>query len=402
MSSIRDQFPIFSNHHNLVYLDSASSTQKPKYVIDKTSEYIATSYANIGRWSYFLADRSDYFYYSCKEKIGKLINALPQEIFFWHNSSHCINSIGHSLAQSWYFKPWWEIIIGIAEHHSNILIWQQFAKQYSLTIRRVWLTKEHTIDTDELRLLVNTNTCLTCLTACSNVLGIKNDISIIRSIIGHTCFFLLDASQAIPHYSIDIQSLDVDGMVFSGHKFLAYTWVGVGYIKQSLIKKLKPWLVWWGTVEDVDYKEGLFKWSIDKFEVWTPNIIGIVSLYYALERWEQYWWYIQREKEEKNLLSYTLNQCLSLSDTLTMTYQWEKDRIGIITFTPNKDVSLPWLYEFLNKHTICVRSGWHCAYPLAKYLWLHKGTIRLSLYVYNTTNDIDIFVSKVKAYKKNT
>lgn len=397
MTNFRDQFPIFTNNPDLVYLDSASTTQKPKYVIDKTSEYIATSYANVGRGSYDLAEKSDYYYYWCKELIGKQINASSSELFWWYNATHCTNIIAYSLAQSWYLPSWWEIIVSKAEHHSNILIRQELAIRYNLTVRWVWLTSEYTIDMVELQSLVNKKTCLTCLTLCSNVLGIKNNLSQVRKIIWKNSLLFVDWSQAIPNYPVDVQLIDADFMVFSWHKFLAYTWLGVWYIKKSLIKDLKPAIVWWGSIEDINDTEIVYRSSIEKFEAWTPNIIGVVSLYHALTWWEENQWYKELEKIEKELLYYLFEQCPSLSDIITPLTTWVDNRIGIVTFKASNDkVSLRALSDYLNKHQLCVRVWWHCAYPLARYLWLNKETIRLSLYIYNTKSDIDFFVKTVQ------
>ena len=168
--SRRIDFPIFSNNPNLVYLDSASSTQKPSFVIDKTSEYISHSYANIGRGSYGLAEESDSLYYQTKEKVGDLIGCKAKEVFFSHNSSYCMNIIAQSLASSGYFKPGGEILLSVSEHHSNILVRQKIAQEYSLSIKWIGLTSEYKISDLDIVEHLSDKTVLVSLSLCSNVL----------------------------------------------------------------------------------------------------------------------------------------------------------------------------------------------------------------------------------------
>lgn len=170
MSSRRTDFPIFSNNPNLNYLDSASSTQKPSYVIDKTTEYITHSYANIGRGSYGLAEESDHLYYQTKERVGDLIGCKANEVFFSHNSSYCMNILAQSLAESGYFKAGGEILLSVAEHHANILVRQKIAQKFSLSIKWIGLDSDFQFSYHDIVSNLSDKTVLVSLSLCSNVL----------------------------------------------------------------------------------------------------------------------------------------------------------------------------------------------------------------------------------------
>ncbi len=399
MSSRRQDFPIFSNNPQLVYLDSASSSQKPSYVLEKTNEYITQSYANIGRGSYDLAEKSDNLYYKTKEKIGNLIGCKPNEVFFSHNASYCMNMIAQSLATSGYFKKWGEIMLSVAEHHANILVRQKFAQKFELSIKWIGLDSDFQISCLDIVSNLSDKTVLVSLSLCSNVLWVKNQIQWLRKIIWKDCLFIVDASQAVPNYKIDVKELDCDMLVFSAHKFLAYSWLGVGYIKHSFISLLEPLLLWGGIVEEVNMEKHSLKTNIEKFEIGTPNIISIVSLYYALEYRESIWGYSRWEVYEKELIDYTLELCQTVSDKIKCINLQSENRIGIFTFLiKNSSQSMIQLNEELNKKGICTRVGGHCAYPLANYLKITTPSLRTSFYIYTTKQDIEKFFQVLKEF----
>ena len=211
--------------------------------------------------------------------------------------------------------------------------------------------------------------------------------------------FVVDASQAIPNYSVDVRELDCDMLIFSAHKFLAYTGLGVGYIKHNLIRLLKPTLLGGGIVEEVTTQNHVLKTSIEKFEVGTPNIISIVSLYFALEYRENKGGYDAWKNYENELINYTLDQCQTMSDKLICINPQRENRIGIFSFSlKNTSKTMNEVNEELNKHHICVRVGGHCAYPLANYLKITTPTLRLSLYAYNNKQDIEKFFKVLKDF----
>lgn len=397
--NIKSQFPIFNSNPHLVYLDSASSTQKPQYVIDKTSDYISSSYANVWRGSYSLAEKSDDLYFKTKAKLWTLLAASPNEIIFSYNATYCINLLAQSFIQSGFFKAWDEIILSIAEHHANILVRQNIAKTYWLTIQWIGLNNQLQIDLEELKQKTSVKTKLVALTACSNVLGIKNNLSQVRSIIWDTVFFLVDGAQVIPNYQVNAQEVQCDALVFSAHKFLAYTGLGILYLKKTWAKQLNPGLFGWGIVEDVSTQEFSLKQEVEKFEPGTPNMISITSLYYALEFWESIGGYEWRNTYEQELIDHCLDKCQGMSDKLRCINMQANSRIWIFSFVPQTtSKTLNQISDYLNSKNICIRVWWHCAYPLAKHLWLEQGSLRLSLYIYSSKEDIDRFFEALDEY----
>lgn len=390
---LRNEFPIFTNDPSLIYLDSASSTQKPSYVITKTSDYISSSYSNIGRGSYPIAEQSDTYYFGCKEKIASLIHCAPEEIFFSYNSSYCINTIAYSLVQSNYIWQWDDIILSIAEHHSNILIWQKLAQQYNFSIQRLGLDNNLEYDLDQLSTMVGSRTKLLSLSLCSNVLWIKNNLNTVRWIIGNSCLFFVDASQAIAHYEVDIKTIDCDFLVFSGHKFLAYTGLGIGYIKHKYIRTLQAPMLWWWAVDSVNMNNFHMKQNIEKFEPWTPNIISIVSLYYALDYRQHIGWYDYRNTQKNILQQYRYSKINSIHH-IALPIHNNIHNIGIYTLKLSDNYNSEDILTQLFRKNICIRGWWHCAHPLHQFLGLHS-TLRISLYIYNTIEDIDAFFSLI-------
>lgn len=389
MNQIRNQFPIFFNKQNLVYLDSASTTQKPEYVIQKTNEYITQSYANLWRGSYKLAEESDYYYYWCKEKIAKLINCNANEIFFSHNATYCVNIFANAISEAGYLTEWKTIILSIVEHHANILIRQKLAEKHKCNIIWLWLNKDFELDIHELQKIDHDKTALISLSLCSNVLWIKNNLSNVRKIVGESCIFCIDASQAIPNYQINIEELWCDFTFFSAHKFLAYTWLGIWFLQKKLQKKLNAQILGGGVIDSVSQSSYTLKWTIEQFEAGTPNIISIVSLYHAIDWWNIYGWYRERERQEKILVEYLDNEFLKRNSDYNVT-NINRKGIWIRTFTSKKNNNQI-ISDRLSENNICVRTGWHCAYPLYNYIWEPNGSIRVSLYVYNTIEDIDYF-----------
>lgn len=387
-NSIRNEFPIFTNKQNLVYLDSASTTQKPEYVIQKTNEYIINSNANLWRSSYKLTEESDYFYYGCKEKIAWLIGCASNEIFFSYNATHCINTFAQAIAEAWYLYSWKKIILSIIEHHANILIRQKLAKSFNCTIVRLWLNKDHELDLNVLQNMDHKDTAIISLSLCSNVLWIKNNLNTIRNIVGESCIFCVDASQAVPNYQINVNDLWCDFIFFSAHKFLAYTGLGVWFIKKSLQKNLNAQILGGGVIEEVSTNYHKLKTWIEQFEAWTPNIISIVSLFHSIDRWNHYWWYSKREQQEKVLINYIDSEFSKRSEYNI--FHHNKNSIWIRTFTSIKHNN-QLINEHLSKNNVCIRVGGHCAHPLHSFIWITKGSIRISLYVYNTIHDIEHF-----------
>lgn len=387
--NIKKEFDIFKNQSWLTYLDSASSTQKPNYVLSHTSDYILNNYANIGRWQYSLAEKSDEYFFKTKEKIGELTNSNPKDIFFTYNATYGINIIWHALIGSGLLVSGDEIIVGIAEHHANILIWQYLAKKHNIVIKYLPLDDKSEYDIQNLSKIVSTNTKLIALGLSSNVLGNKNNLDKIRQIVWQDVIVVIDAAQAIAHYSIDINNLDCDICVRSAHKFFAYTGLGIVHIKKKLSDRISPTILWGGTIQDVDKYNYKLNTDISKREPGTPNIISIVSLYHAIDRRNSIDGYNKLEIIERDLIMYTLEKFEKLDKKVKLVNTRSENRIGIFAFeTIGKNSNH--INSILDQNNVCVRVGWHCAHPLHQELNIWSN-IRLSLHIYNDRSDINKF-----------
>ncbi len=387
--NIKQQFQIFKNNPWLVYLDSASSTQKPDFVVDKTSDYISNHYANIGRWQYRLAELWDEYYYGVKQKIAELTSGDPSEIFFTYNATYGINIVALSLIENGIIKSWDEIVVGVAEHHANILVRQHLSALHNIGIKYLWLNSNLEYDIDELKTIITYKTKLVTLSLSSNVLGNKNNLNDIKDTIWQDVVVCIDGSQAIPHYKVDLKKLNCDIFVWSAHKFFAYTGLGIVHIKKSLSNKLNPIILGGGIVDDVNKDSHKLKNDISKREPGTPNIISIVSLYNAIVRRGSIWWYDTWERYENKLIKKVLERFEKIQEKVKLVNPNQSNRIWIFAFEL-KDQNHHRVWELLDQNNICVRVWWHCAYPLHQELGIWSN-IRLSLHIYNDEEDIDKF-----------
>ena len=276
-------FPIFDKHPELVYLDNAASTQKPKAVIDWVTNFLKQNYANIHRGLYSLSEKSEELYYQSKCVLAKLINCKPSEIIYSYNSTYCINLLAQSLVNSWKLWKWDKVLLGIREHHSNILPWKTLSKIFWFKIDFINETKDFQIDWNDFDKKLDKHVKVISLSHVSNVTGQIMEIEKIRKKIWENVFFIVDWSQSIPHIPVDIEQIQCDALIMTGHKMMANTWLWMMYLKRERIKELNPLILWWWTVKDVSIDDFSLQNNADKREAWTPNIIWAVSLLKALE-----------------------------------------------------------------------------------------------------------------------
>ena len=391
MTNFKKDFPIFQNNLWMVFLDSWASSQKPKYVIDWVSKFVQNDYANIHRGYYALSERSEDAYHQSKKIISEFLNCSATEIFYTYNSTYGINLIAWSLGISWYLKKWNNVLVGIREHHANVVPRQIVAKQYGLEIRFVAIDENYEIDWKDFDSKYDEKTSVVAIGHVSNVTGQIYDLKQIKSKLRDDTFFLVDASQSIPHFAVDVKEIGCDCLAFTWHKVFAYTWIWAVYLKKDWIKKLDCIFSWWGAIEDVSENQVTYPHNIEKFEMWTPNIIWAVSLLKAFEYIKNIWWYEVMKKHEDELVSYTLEKFQSLQDKIDLIWSWSsKNRIGVFSFIMKNWKNVNQIWELFAKNNIAVRCGGHCAYPLHKKLW-KTWTCRMSLHIYNDKNDIDRF-----------
>lgn len=386
----KKDFPIFANNPWLVFLDNAASTQKPQYVIDGVSEFVASSYANIHRWLYDLSEKSEEAYHHSKELVGELINCKASEIIYSYNSTYGINLIAQSLVVSDILKAWDIVLLGIREHHANILPRQILAERKGFTIEFFNIDEKYEIDRNDFDQKYSDKVKVVSIGHVSNVTGKIYDVKKIKSKLRDDTFFLVDGSQSVPNFPVDVQDIGCDCLVFTGHKMMAYTGIWIIYLKKEWIKKLVPIIRGWGTIEDVSIHGHTLAGNSDKFEAGTPNIIGAVSLSKALEYIKSIGGMQKIREHEQKLVKLCLDGFAKYKDKVEILWPTNMDRVAVFSFVLANNTNFNNIGETFAQKNIAIRCGGHCAYPLHKH-FKKPGTCRMSGYMYNDEDDIANF-----------
>lgn len=390
--NFKKDFPVFENNPWLVFLDSGASSQKPSYVIDWVSQFVANDYANIHRWYYSLSERSEEAYHDSKKIVAEFLNCYASEVFYTYNSTYWVNLIAHSLAISNFFQKWDNILVWIREHHANVVPRHIIAKQYWLEVRFIAMNNDYEIDRQDFEKKYDEKTKLVAIGHVSNVTGQIYDPKQVKNKLRDDTFFIIDASQSVPHFSVDVKDIWCDCLVLTWHKVFSYTGIWAVYLKKDRIKKLDCIFSWWWAIEDVSEDKVTFPTNIDKFEMGTPNIIWAVSLLKAFEYIRNIWGYEVIEKQENDLIDYTLAKFGAMQDKVEIIWsKSNKNRVWVFSFVIRNWKNVNQMGELFAKSNIAVRCGGHCAYPLHKKLW-KTWTCRISLYIYNDKQDIDMFL----------
>ena len=387
---LKSDFPIFENNPELVFLDNAASTQKPQYVIDGVSEFVASSYANIHRGMYSLSEKSEEAYHHSKELVGELLNCKASEIIYSYNSTYAINLIAQSLVISDVLKSWDTVLLWIREHHANILPRQILAERKGFKIEFFNINEEYEIDRDDFDQKYSDKVKVVSVAHVSNVTGKIYDVKKIKSKLREDTFFLVDGSQSVPNFPVDVQDIWCDCLVFTGHKMMAYTGIWVVYLKKERIKKLKPIIRGGWTIEDVSIEGHSLTTNSDKFEAGTPNIIGAVSLAKAIEYITSIGWMEKIREHEQQLVKLCLEGFSKLKDKVEILWPLTTDRVAVFSFVLSNNTNFNNIGEIFAENDIAIRCGGHCAYPLHKH-FKKPGTCRMSGYVYNDEADITRF-----------
>lgn len=387
---MKKDFPIFVNNPWLVFLDNAASTQKPRYVIDGVSDFVAHDYANIHRGMYSLSEKSEEAYHHSKELVGELINSKASEIIYSYNSTYAINLIAQSLVISDILKAWDVVLLWIWEHHANILPRQILAERKWFTIEFFNIDEHYEIDRNDFAKKYTDKVKVVSVWHVSNVTGKIYDVKKIKSKLRDETFFLVDGSQSVPNFPVDVQDIGCDCLVFTGHKMMAYTGIWIIYLQKKWIKTLVPMIRWWWTIEDVSIQGHTLATNSDKFEAGTPNIIGAVSLLKALEYIKSIWWMKKIREHEQKLVKLCLDGFKKFQDKIEILWPSTSDRIAIFSFLLTKNANFNNIGEQFAAQNIAIRCGGHCAYPLHK-RFKKAGTCRMSAYIYNDEADIARF-----------
>ncbi len=386
---IREDFPIFKNK-DIAYLDSGATTQKPIQVIKKIEDFYENSNANPHRGAYSLSIEATQIYDEARAKVAKFINAeTPEQIVFTRNATESLNLIAYSYGMN-NIKKDDTVLISIMEHHSNLVPWQNVTKKNEAKLEYMYINDEGIIPQEEIENKIVKGVKIVGITQVSNVLGTINPVKdIIKKAHEVGAIVIVDASQSVPHMKVDVQDLDADFLVFSGHKMLSPLGIGVLYGKKDLLENMHPFLFGGDMIEYVYEQDTTFAPVPTKFEAGTQNVEGAVGLSSAID-------YLNNvgmdnvENIEKDLLKYAMEELSKLDFITVYGPKNIEKRAGVISFNVNgvhpHDVA-----SILDSQGVCIRSGNHCAQPLLRYMKL-DSTCRASLYIYNTKEDIDRLV----------
>lgn len=395
IEQLRKQFPILHQEVNgrpLVYFDNAATTQKPKQVIDALSDYYNRYNANIHRGAHHLAHIATEAFELTRKKIQTLINAQAEhEVIFTSGTTDAINLV----AQTWgrkYLKAGDEILLSMLEHHSNIVPWQLIAEEKGAVIKVIPITQEGEWDLSQIDSLLTAKTKLVAVNHVSNSLGTVNPIkNLIAKAHAVGAVVLIDGAQAVSHLEVDVQALDCDFYCFSGHKMYGPTGTGILYGKEDLLNDMPPWRGGGEMIKTVSFEKTTFNELPHKFEAGTPNIADFIALGAAVDFMNATELRTIHAQEEE-LLNYATEQ-LSEIEGIRF-FGTAKEKTGVISF--GIENMHPYdLGTLLDKQGIAVRTGHHCTQPLWDFYGV-TGSVRASFAVYNTTEEVDLFIKALK------
>lgn len=397
MNDLKKDFPILENR-DIAYLDSGATSQKPLQVINAIEEFYKKYNANPHRGAYSLSIEATEAYENTRRKIAKFINSrYSEEIIFSKNASESLNLIAYSYGLD-NLKKDDEVVLSIMEHHSNLVPWQMVTKKTGAKLNYMYINDDFELSDDEIESKITDKTKIVAITHVSNVLGTINDVKkIIKYAHKKGAIVIVDASQSIPHMRIDVQDLDCDFLVFSGHKMLAPLGIGVLYGKREILNEMTPFLMGGDMIEYVYEQNTTFAPLPNKFEAGTQNVEGVVGLGSAIDYIENIG-YNKIQEIEDEVMSYARQELSKLDFLKLYMTPNSKNHSSVISFNI-EGVHPHDVASILDSEGVCVRSGNHCAQPLLRYLGF-DSTCRASFYLYNTKEDVDRLVEALnKAYE---
>ena len=388
----KKDFPIFKEHKDLVYLDNAATSQKPKQVIQAIKDFYEKENANIHRGVYNLSEKATEKYNYARKKIAEFINAESKEIIFTRNTTESINFLSNSI-KTLISEGKDELVLSEMEHHSNLVPWQQFAKINGFKLKFIPITEKYDLDYKKAEELINKKTALLTVTHVSNSLGTLNDIKKLAGMAKkNDALIIVDAAQSIPHIKVDVRELNCDFLAFSGHKMFGPNGIGVLYGKKEHLERLPPFLLGGGMINSVSYEDATWAEVPEKFEAGTQDISGAIALSEAVDYIKKIGFGKIKNYEEK-LISYALRE-LKKIENITIYSPGNEKSISVISFNLN-DIHPHDVASILNDENIAIRAGHHCCMPLMKKIGV-SGTCRTSFSIYNKKKDIDLLVKGLK------
>ncbi|KYD23015.1 cysteine desulfurase [Geobacillus stearothermophilus] len=398
VNDIRALFPILHqqvNGHPLVYFDSAATSQKPLPVIEALDRYYREYNSNVHRGVHTLGTKATDAYEGAREKVRRFLNAQSaQEIIFTRGTTASLNLVASSYGRA-NVKEGDEIVITYMEHHSNLIPWQQLAKQTGATLKYIPMQEDGTIDLRDVEATVTEAAKIVAIAHVSNVLGTINPVrEIARIAHKHGAVVVVDAAQSAPHMKVDVQELDCDFLALSGHKMCGPTGIGVLYGKKKWLEQMEPVEFGGEMIDFVELYDSTWKELPWKFEGGTPIIAGAIGLGAAIDFLEQVG-LDAIAAHEHELAQYALERLAGIDG---VTVYGPKERAGLVTF--NIDGVHPHdVATVLDAEGIAIRAGHHCAQPLMKWLGV-TATARASFYLYNTKEEIDRFIAALQKAKE--
>ena len=390
MNKYRADFPILAqtvNDEDLVYLDNAATSQKPQAVIDAIVNYYRNDNANVHRGVHTLAERATAQFEAVRQKVAQFINApTSEEIIYTKGTTEALNWVARSYGER-FVKTGDEIVISYAEHHSNLVPWQELAKRVGATLKYLELTADGAVDLAKAEATITAKTAIVAVNQASNVLGVANPLEQIAQLAHqNSAILVVDGAQGAPHMVTDVQKMGADFYAFSGHKLLAPTGIGILWGKSELLAQMVPLEFGGKMIDWVELTQSSYKKAPLKFEGGTQNIEGVIGLGAALDYLEQ----VGMDKiaaYEQELVAYVLPKLQAIPGLKLYGPKDPKKHTGVISF--NLDQIHPHdVATALDMEGIAIRAGHHCAQPLMRYLDV-AATARASFYFYNTKQDAD-------------
>jgi cysteine desulfurase/selenocysteine lyase len=393
--NIREQFPILNqkiNGYDLVYFDNGATCQKPLSVIESISNYYKNSNSNIHRGVHTLSRKATELYEQARKTVASHFNVKnEQHIIFTAGTTDSINLVVNGLAKN-YLKEGDEIILSTYEHHSNILPWQLWAQENSGTLKVIPLLEDQSLDYASLEKLISDKTKLIAITQVSNTLGLITDLEKIKQLAQKNNIpVLIDGAQSAPHMPIDLQKLDVDFFVCSAHKMYGPTGIGLLYLSEKWLNDLPVSKPGGGTIKTVTFEKTEYADGALRFEPGTPHISGAIGFAAAID-------FINTVgiqtifDHEHDLVQYAQLKMSEIPEVIV--YGKSDHKAGVISFNVSGQHPFD-VGTLLDKYGIAVRTGHHCTQPLMQCLNI-QGTVRISFAIYNTKQEIDFFVEKLK------
>lgn len=405
--AIAQDFPILSRKirdgKRLVYLDSGATSQKPNVVIDAESDFYRLHNAAVHRGAHQLAEEATDAYEGAREIVAQFLNASVDEIVFTKNATESLNLISYAMGNAapgnrFHLKAGDSIVVTEMEHHANLIPWQQLAARTGATLKWFTVTDDGRLDLSQLNSMIDEKTKVVALTHQSNVLGTINPLEEITKRAHEVgAVVVLDACQSVPHMKTDVKALDIDFLAFSGHKAVGPTGIGVFWGRAELLADLPPFLTGGSMIENVTMESATWAPAPKKFEAGVPNMAQAVGLGAALT-------YLTKigmdniHQHEIVLTKYLLEGLSAITDLRIIGPKTTELRGGVVSFTLG-DIHPHDLGQYLDSQGIAVRTGHHCAWPLTRKLGV-PATTRASVYLYNTTDDLDALIVGVQGAQK--